>query len=238
MEAAGRGVQPGEAAVDVHEAGVVARGADFGARLRNGVHLFVQHGGGDFGVLDGEGAAEAAALIGIGEFDESEALDGFEQALRLVADVERAQGVAGGVDGDGVGVRGADIGNAEFVDEEFGELEDAREDGGDFGFEARFGRHFRVVVADHGDAGGGGRADHFGVPEDFKEVLHDADGFRAVAGVVVHLAAAGLGLTELDGVAEAFEDGDDGFTGFGEESVVVAGNEERDQHVKYWRKRA
>jgi hypothetical protein len=46
----------------------------------------------------------------------------------------------------------------------------------------------------------------------------------------VHLAAAGLLGTELDFVAEAFEDAYDGFACLGEESVVVAGDEERDTH--------
>jgi hypothetical protein len=46
----------------------------------------------------------------------------------------------------------------------------------------------------------------------------------------VHLSATGLGFAELDGVTEALEDGDDGFSGVGEESVVVAGDEEGDEH--------
>jgi hypothetical protein len=44
----------------------------------------------------------------------------------------------------------------------------------------------------------------------------------------VHLAAAGLSGGEVDGVAEALEDADDGLPGGGEEGVVIAGDEEGD----------
>jgi len=44
----------------------------------------------------------------------------------------------------------------------------------------------------------------------------------------VHLATAGLGEGEVDGVAEALEDLRDGDAGLGEERVVIAGDEERD----------
>jgi hypothetical protein len=46
----------------------------------------------------------------------------------------------------------------------------------------------------------------------------------------VHLAAAGLGLAEFDGVSQALKHSYDGSTGSREESVVVAGDEERDVH--------
>jgi hypothetical protein len=49
-----------------------------------------------------------------------------------------------------------------------------------------------------------------------------------VAGVVVHLAAAGLGEREVDGVAEALEEARDGDPGPGKERVVVTGDEEGD----------
>jgi hypothetical protein len=44
----------------------------------------------------------------------------------------------------------------------------------------------------------------------------------------VHLAAAGLGQREFDGVAEALEDLGDGDAGLREERVVIAGDEEGD----------
>jgi len=42
----------------------------------------------------------------------------------------------------------------------------------------------------------------------------------------VHLAAASLLGAELDFVAEAFENANDGFACLGEEGVVITGNEE------------
>ena len=53
------------------------------------------------------------------------------------------------------------------------------------------------------------------------------DSLALVAGVPVHLAAAGLLPRKIDGVAEAFEHADYGFAGLGEEGVVVAGDEQR-----------
>ena len=137
--------------------------------------------------------------------------------------------MAGGMEGDGVGVEGTDVGEAELVGEEFGELEDAGEDVGDLRLEGGivklFG-HFGIVVAHHGDAGGRGADDDFGVGEDGEELTEEGVGILPVAGVVVHLATTGLGGAEFDGVAEAFEDGNDGLAGLGEKGVVIAGNEE------------
>ncbi len=84
------------------------------------------------------------------------------------------------------------------------------------------------MFAHHGDARGGRDADGFGVAEGVDEVADERDGFCVVAGVVVHLSAAGLGERELDGVAEAFEDASDGDARLGEEGVIVAGDEECD----------
>ena len=41
----------------------------------------------------------------------------------------------------------------------------------------------------------------------------------------MHLAAAGLIAAEFDAMAQAFEHGDDGFSGLGEKRVVIAGDE-------------
>jgi hypothetical protein len=47
----------------------------------------------------------------------------------------------------------------------------------------------------------------------------------------VHLAAAGLAGGKDDGVAEAFEDADDGFASLRKEGVVIAGDEERNSQT-------
>jgi hypothetical protein len=60
------------------------------------------------------------------------------------------------------------------------------------------------------------------------EARGEGKGLFLVAGVPVHLAAAGLSGGKVDGVTEAFEDADDGFSGLGKQGVVVAGDKERD----------
>ena len=62
-----------QSAEDVHEAGVVDGGADFGERVFDTAELVGEHGGGDIAVLDGEGAAEAAALVDSLQLDEIDA---------------------------------------------------------------------------------------------------------------------------------------------------------------------
>ena len=62
---------------------------------------------------------------------------------------------------------------------------------------------------------------------DVDEVADDGDGFAEVAGVPMHLSAAGLLGAELDLVAEPLEDADYRLAGVWEEGVVVAGDEER-----------
>ncbi len=107
-----------EAAVDLHEAGVVEGGDDFGFGLDDAGLLFAEHGHGDVGVFDGEGSAEAAALFFVGEVDEAETADLLEELDGAFADVQHAEGVAGGVIGDGVREGGADVGDLEVVGEE------------------------------------------------------------------------------------------------------------------------
>ena len=239
MEGSHAGVVAMERALEVHEAGVVAGGASFGVGAEDGSGFFGEHGGGDVGILDGEGSAEAAALLEVGEGDEVDAAHVLEEAQGAVAEVEISEAVAAGVVGDAVGVEGSDVFEAEALGEELGELEDFGEEFGDGGLEggvAGFEGHFGVVVAHHGDAGGGGDDDGFGVAELLDEALEEGEGFGLVAGVVVHLAAAGLGGVEVDGVAEALEDAHDGLAGAGEERVVIAGDEERDAQVQNLRR--
>lgn len=85
MEAADSGALAAEPAGDVHEAGVVRGSTDFGAGSENAAEFVGQHGGGDLDVFDSEGSAEAAALGGLGQVDQRETADFFEQAFRLVA---------------------------------------------------------------------------------------------------------------------------------------------------------
>jgi hypothetical protein len=65
------GLQAVQATADVHQAGVVPGGADFGFGVADVTHFVGEHGGTGLGVLDGERATEAAALVGILERDAS-----------------------------------------------------------------------------------------------------------------------------------------------------------------------
>ena len=116
-----------------------------------------RHGG--VGVLEREGAAEAAALVGARELQQGEPADLLEQPPRPVADPEHPQRVAGRVVGDRVRVVGADVGHAEHVDEELRELVDLRRRLGD-------GRLQRGVA-------GAARDDRVLVP---RAPAHDPDG--------------------------------------------------------------
>lgn len=53
-----------EAAANVHETGIVDRGANVCAGLLNAVELVGEHGGRHIAVLNCECASEAAALVG------------------------------------------------------------------------------------------------------------------------------------------------------------------------------
>lgn len=231
MKAADSGALTADSAGDMHEAGIVNCGADLGAGSENTAKFIGQHGGGDFHVLDGKRSAKAATFVGFRQIDQREAAHLFEKALGLIAEMEGTQGMAGGMQRYGVRKKSADIGDAEFIDKQLGEFENARQqlvDSAGDGGVGGGGRHLRIMIANHGNAGGGRDADGLVVAEDLEEVAHQRHRFGLVAGVVVHLAAAGLGLAEFDGMPQALEHSHDGSTGLREERVVVAGDEEGD----------
>lgn len=70
--------------------------------------------------------------------------------------------------------------------------------------------------------------------EDLGEAADHGQGLGAVAGAEVHLAAAGLALGELHGVAQAFQQFGHGAAGAGEHRVVEAGDEEGYVHGGSW----
>ena len=85
-------------AAEVHQAGVVGGAQHLGAGRLGVAHLVAAHRRRDVGVLDGEGAAESAALLGAGQLHEFQPADGFEQPARAVAEPEAAaaRGRSGG----------------------------------------------------------------------------------------------------------------------------------------------
>ena len=238
MHDAHPGVDAGQATADVHEAGVVAGAQDLGARGHHVAHLVGEHRGGGLGVLHGEGAAEAAADLGIGQVDEGERLDGLEKTVGAVGDLGDPQRVAGGVVGDRVREVGAHVLGAQDIDEQLGEVVGVSGDLLDPLGQGRVAHvlgHEALLVA--GGAGAGARGDDDGVPlavEDGGEGVHvvarDLGGLLEVAGVGVHLAAADLSLREADLVAEALQDGDGCLRCLREHGVRKTGGEKGDSH--------
>ena len=87
-------------------------------------HLSVEHRQRDVGVLDREGAAEAAALGGLRQLEQFEPAHTGEQPLGRVADPRHALRVARGMQRDAPRERRAHVLHAEAADEELGELEE------------------------------------------------------------------------------------------------------------------
>jgi hypothetical protein len=83
------------------------------------------------------------------------------------------------------------------------------------------------MVSHHRHARRGGNTDDSGIAEDAQKVAHHGERFFLIAGVVVHLAAAGLRGAKFDSMPEPFENGNDSFAGFREKSVVVTSDEKR-----------
>jgi hypothetical protein len=218
----------------VHEAAVVAGGASIGAGIEDGGDFLFEHGGGDVCILDGEGSAEAAALLEALEFDEVDSADGLEQTKRAIAEREAAEAVAACVVRDAMGIEGSDVLEPEATGEKFRELEDLGQEGFDIGREARIADgcgHFGIVFSHHRHAGRGGHDDDLGGFELVDEALEQGESFGLIAGVPMHLAAAGLAGGEVHGVAESLEDAYDSFPGGREKGVVVASDEERNSQA-------
>ncbi len=116
--------QPAQPAADVQQARRVDGRDDLGPRRQDAAALVLEHRQRDGGVLDGEGAAEPAALGGVRQLQQLEPAHVREQPLGRVADARHAQRVAGGVQRDAPRVRRADVLHAEAADEELGELEE------------------------------------------------------------------------------------------------------------------
>src|SRR4051812_24340598 len=135
--------------------------------------------------------------------------------------------------GDAMRVIGADVCHLKPLYQELGELEDSGGKLLDIGGEAlvvrEVGRH-GVELAYHADAGARGRHDCLVVLEGLDETLDERYRLALVAGVEMHLAAAGLREGESYLYPEAFEDLDRCPAGLGKEGVVEAGDKERNAH--------
>ena len=233
MHAADAGLIAAERAADMQEARIIGSGADFRAGVENAANFVGKHGSGYVGILDGEGAAEAAALINTCKRRERKAADSLQETLRFVANLKRTERMTRHVQRDGMREERTDIGDTEFIYEQLGKFEDARDElvyFADQSFVARSLSHFGEVIADHRHARGGRHADGFGAAKRLDEMAHELASLGVIAGVEMHLAATGLGGAEFDGVAQALEHGDDSFARLGEQGVVVASDEQGDEH--------
>ncbi len=150
----------GERALQLHEATGVDRDHRARAGAHDGVDLGARHGAGDFVELDGERAAESAALFGDVHLAQLEAAHVPEQAARAVLDVELAQRVAAVVIGDDFFAPGAHVVDAGHVEQELRKLPNFRSHRAR-GFEhlRLLGKKLLEMMRDHGRAGAGGH-DH------------------------------------------------------------------------------
>ena len=208
----------GKAAADMHEARVVARRDDLRPGVEGAAQLVGEHGHRDVGVLDGEGAAEAAALRGLGQLDQVDAAYRPQQPHRRVAHAQLTQRMAGRVPGHPVGVVRPHVLYAELSGEELGQLV--------------HGRPVLELRPHHPDARCRGRDDRLGALEHPPEPAHEVQALARVARVHVHLAAAGLLLGEVHFAAQPLEQPHRCTPGLGEQGVVEAGYKQGDAQTR------
>jgi hypothetical protein len=226
---AGDGKLPvGDGAGDVQQAAAVARNHPRRAGRQDVVHLVMDHGARDGGVLDGEGPAESAALalaLELHQFDVRQLPD---QALGILDDPHLPQGVAGGVPGDFQGVASVLEPHTEHPHHELGPLEHAGGKPLGLGLVRRAGKERRVVVFHHPGAGPGGHHDGDVFMEGPDLPAGDGPGFSGKAGVVGRLPAAGLAARKDHPHTFAFDQPDGGQARLGVKRVDQAGAEEID----------
>ncbi len=115
---------PAQPAADVQQARRVDGGHHVGAGRHDVGALVREHRQQGIGVLDGEGAAEAAALGGLRQHQQFEPAHVREQPLGPVADARDPLRVARRVQGDTPRVRRGDVLHDEPANEELGEIEE------------------------------------------------------------------------------------------------------------------
>ena len=162
------------------------------ARALNVVELVVHQSAGDGRVLDGEGAAESAALALAGELDQFDVLQLAQQVLGVLDDTHLAQGVAGGVPGHAQGLTPVFITHAEHPHHELGPLEHAPRKGLGLRQILVSGKERGVVVLHHAGAGSRRHYDRDVLAERLDLPSGHGPGFVREARVVSRLAAAGL----------------------------------------------
>ena len=170
-----------------------------------------------------------------GQLDQVDAADLAQQPQRPVPDPQHPQAVAGRVVGHPVRVVGADVGDPEHVDQELRQLEGARghlPGGRRQPGVAGLGGQPGVLVADRPGARPA-RGHHRVVAGEGGDVpAHQRHRLREVAGVDVHLPAAGLGPRHLDGAAEPLQQPHRRLADVREQPVHQTGHEQGDTHAR------
>ncbi len=106
----------------MHQARRVGRGQDLGACRADRGDLVVTHGQRGVDVLDREGATEPAAFVCAGNVDQGHAIDRGQEPLRPVTDAQEPDRMAGRVERHGMAKVGPDVGHAEDVHQQLGQV--------------------------------------------------------------------------------------------------------------------
>src|SRR5829696_2115847 len=222
-----------ESAPDVHQARVVSCRTDLGLGVEDASELVREHSGGGVRVLDGERPAEPATLLGLGELHEVDAPHVPQELQWRIPDLQHPQRVACRMISNPVRIIGADVGDAESLDQELGELEDPGAEIldplGETRVPGQFGGH-GIQFAHHAHAGARGCDDGLVTAEDLDETPHQRYRLALVARVEVHLPAARLCEGKVHLHPETLENLHGGTSRLGEERVVEAGYKERHAH--------
>jgi hypothetical protein len=111
---------------NVHQAAVVASGADLRPGIQYVTHFFRQHRARDRRVLYGKRAAKSAASLHVGQLYKLNATNRPKQLFRAIAQGQAAQPMTARVIRHAMWVVGAHIGEAEPLGKKLGKLKDSR----------------------------------------------------------------------------------------------------------------
>ena len=192
-------------ALQVHEAADIGTDHVLCAGVQCILHLALGHTYRYGLILNGEGAAKAAAGLALLHIEEGEAGDVLQQHAWTCAYAALTQGAAGIVVGSLAIEGGANVLYLKHLGKELGKLEGIA---GDLAAEQMVGpvlEHLVVVVADKAGAGAAGADDVALFLKVLQEFAGHIGSLVLVAGVIGGLAAAGLVFVVSDLTAEFLE---------------------------------
>ncbi len=184
----------------MRDAAHVVEDGEIGAATLQVVDFAAAHRRADRRVLQGEQAAESAALFGARQFEDLGVLHRGEEFARLLVNAELAQKVAAGVVGQLAGEASAAVGDAEPVDEVLGKLVGQLAQVGGAAAVQRVFEQDRIAVLDHSNTAAAGSDDGVDVslvderPEHVEEMPGHLACVWSMSGVERRLSATGLAL--------------------------------------------